>query len=649
MDTPVNPSTSNGRPKRCVVNTNCGNTSRYGETDCVVSTNDPNYADRVRLMISEESAESDVSDEEMEFDDSDADPNYVLPNEARSNSNEEDDSSESDEDLDRELDNHSDEYHQGRLPPYVFGRLRKNEAGPPYYWTTKEPSRNVRTPARNIIRGGLPGLTVHARTLGNEPSPLDVWNSLFDRNVVDLIVNYTNQKLATVRGSLRPTTELSNYRDTNAMEMNAYIGLLLLSSITKSNNEKMESLFTKDVTNRPIFVATLSLVRYKILTSCLRFDDANTREARKATDKSAAIAQLFAMLLSNFQRSYTPSEYVTIDEMLIPFRGRCSFKVYMPKKPKKYGVKVMCLCDSKTSYMYNAYIYTGAGSDGRGLTESQQNFLMKPTQCVVRLCKPIEHTNRNVTADNYFSSIETVDELNKRELTYVGTMKKDKLIIPKEFLPDKQRIAGSSDHAFNGNTTLVSFVPKKNRAVVLISTMHHTADINERNRKPEIVCFYNETKCGVDLLDMKCAIYNSNRKTRRWPLAVFYRMLGVCSVNAYILFLSFRNNPMLKRFEFVKQLSLSLITPQLQNRLTIPTLPRDLKETIKKILPQDNAEGPNAEVDAIPNDKLPKRKTCGSCPYEKKRKTAYQCIKCKKPVCLECTRKVCLTCAKTCV
>lgn len=110
--------------------------------------------------------------------------------------------------------------------------------------------------------------------------------------------------------------------------MNAYIGLLLLARITKSSHEKMESLFSKDVTNRPIFNATMCLIRYKVLTSCLRFDDANTREEREATDKPTATSKLFSIFLSNSKKSYNPSEHVTIDEMLVPFRWRCGFKVY---------------------------------------------------------------------------------------------------------------------------------------------------------------------------------------------------------------------------------------------------------------------------------------------------------------------------------
>ncbi|KAG8269014.1 hypothetical protein J6590_011639 [Homalodisca vitripennis] len=170
------------------------------------------------------------------------------------------------------------------------------------------------------------------------------------------------------------------------------------------------------------------------------------------------------------------------------------------------------------------------GSDGIGLTDHQQDFLLKPTQSVVRLCKPIKRTNRNVTADNYFSSIETVDELNKRGLTYVGTMKK------------KQ-----TDHSRG--------VP---------SRQHKT-----------------------------------------------------CGVNSYIMFLSYRNNPLINRFEFVRQLALSLIIPHLQSRLTVPTFPRGLKETIKKMLPNENEEAVMQD-DLVPNDKLPKRKTCSTCPYEKK-------------------------------
>lgn len=70
----------------------------------------------------------------------------------------------------------------------------------------------------------------------------------------------------------------------------------------------------------------------------MRFDDRQTRDQRKVNDKAAAISDIFSKFVSNSQAVYCPSGLVTIDEMLVPFRGRCPFRVYMPKKPKKYGL-----------------------------------------------------------------------------------------------------------------------------------------------------------------------------------------------------------------------------------------------------------------------------------------------------------------------
>lgn len=254
--------------------------------------------------------------------------------------------------------------------------------------------------------------------------------------MLDIIVNFTNQKLSVVDlgwGTQQVSQIIVIQIDTR-LEINVYIGLQLLASILKTNHEDMTSLFSKDVTNHPYFTCTMSSKRYEILTACLRFDDSTTREQSKRADKSAAVSEIFLKFIENSQKVYSPSEYLTIDEMLVPFRGRCGFKVYMPKKPSKYGIKIQCLCDSKTSYLYNAYIYTGKDSDGVGLQPTELK-LQKPTQTIVRLCQPVKNTHPNITCDNYFTSIESADILtNKMGLTMVGTMRKDKLVIPKELL-----------------------------------------------------------------------------------------------------------------------------------------------------------------------------------------------------------------------
>lgn len=66
----------------------------------------------------------------------------------------------------------------------------------------------------------------------------------------------------------------------------------------------------------------------------LRFDNAATRVQRKAEDKAAPINEIFHKLIDNSRRQYCTSDTLTIDEMLIPFRGRCPFKIYA-KQTKK--------------------------------------------------------------------------------------------------------------------------------------------------------------------------------------------------------------------------------------------------------------------------------------------------------------------------
>ena len=73
-------------------------------------------------------------------------------------------------------------------------------------------------------------------------------------------------------------------------------------------------------------------------------------------------------------------------------------------------------------------------------------------------------------------------------------MRKNKKEIPNNFLPERKKNVFSSIFGFNKKKTLVSYVPKVNKAVILLSTEHHDKKITENDCKPEIIIFYNKTK-----------------------------------------------------------------------------------------------------------------------------------------------------------
>lgn len=161
-----------------------------------------------------------------------------------------------------------------------------------------------------------------------------------------------------------------------------------------------------------------------------------------------------------------------------------------------------------------------------------------------------------------------------------------------------------------------------------------------------MICFYNSTKAGIDLLDMKCAVFSSSRKTRRWPLAVFYRLINIASVNSFIVFMSYSRVMTTTRFDFIKSLASELIAPHLQRRIAeVANLPRDLKSEINRILGNKNAP----QANNVPDDRLQKRKTCEKCPAGNDRKTQHKCIKCSHAICGQCQKRVCTDCAAECV
>lgn len=364
----------------------------------------------------------------------------------------------------------------------------------------------------------------------------------------------------------------------------------------------------------------MNLKRFQFLLSSLRFDDKSTRDARRISEKLAAFKSVWTFFNENCKKSYELSPYTTIDEMLRAFKGRCGFRQYMPSKPAKYGIKIFMICDSESKYMHEGIIYVGK--------QPNQDVNKKISlDIVLELTKPIVNSGKNITMDNWFTSIPLARELIKRKLTLVGTIKSNKPEIPLNFLPNKNREVKSSVFGFTKDMTLVSFVPKKNKAVILLSTMHNDNQINNETKKPEIIEFYNSTKSGVDTLDQMCVTYTCGRATRRWPMCLFYCMLDIIGVNSYVIY-SENTKSKIKRRVFLKELGLSLIEPFMRLRYEKKNVHRPIKILISRFL-KINKE--------IPNNKIKKRSEgrCYECKRVKDKKTTITCKSCEKFCCNE--------------
>ena len=232
------------------------------------------------------------------------------------------------------------------------------------------------------------------------------------------------------------------------------------------------------------------------------------------------------MFLPTLRRNYIPWTDMTVDEQLAPYRGRCPFRQYIPSKPAKYGIKIWWNCDAVTSYPLKGEVYLG-----RQPGEYRQVGL--GTAVVRNTTGPWLQSGRNIVCDNFFTSVPLAEGLLLEHTTVVGTLRKNKAEIPPEMQSNNATVFG-----FAGNVTMVSYVPSKCKAVLLLSTMHHDATTEGDQQKPEIVLHYNKTKSGVDNMDHLATIFSCKRKTNRWPMVLFYNMLDVAGVAAFVIRIS---------------------------------------------------------------------------------------------------------------
>lgn len=358
-----------------------------------------------------------------------------------------------------------------------------------------------------------------------------------------------------------------NWDNVDCSELRAYFGLLLLAGVFRSYGEETSELWD-DGTGRAIFRATMSRDRFQKITRCLRFDNRADRNERRARDKLAPIRTVYDKWNRNLRRLYNPGEHITVDEQLVPFRGRCPFKQYIPSKPARYGIKIWAACDSDNAYIWNTDVYTGRAPNTRPEVNQGKRVVLQLTENL---------QGRLVVTDNFFTSHELAVELLRRGMTLLGTVRKNKTFVPLKLLDMKKKPPTYSEFLFDNQNkiSMVSYVPKKNRFVLLLSSAHMSRNVSaDSHQKPIMIMDYNKYKGGVDQADHMIGTYTCKRKINRWPAALFGYILDASSLNAFIIHSiinpQWNQNKAFKRRLFLKELGNALVRPHMVNRKQLP-------------------------------------------------------------------------------
>ena len=135
-----------------------------------------------------------------------------------------------------------------------------------------------------------------------------------------------------------------NWEGCNLADMAHYLGLV--RSMGMQRLPAMHLYWAQNqMFSNPIFPQTMP---YSWFLEIGRYFHAYERLAVPAdyTEKLIWVRSVMEYLQRLCKALYNPRKEMSLDEGMLPYKGRFGIKIYSPQKPDKYGVKFYYLCES---------------------------------------------------------------------------------------------------------------------------------------------------------------------------------------------------------------------------------------------------------------------------------------------------------------
>ena len=315
---------------------------------------------------------------------------------------------------------------------------------------------------------------------------------------------------------------------TDVTEIEQYLGILIKMGLV---HLPRYSLYWSSELRVPAVADVMSRTRFKELTRFLHFNDNSKIQQRRddeCYDRYFKISPLVDMVREACLQ-VEPEQHMSIDEQMIPFKGKNSLRQHIPKKPNKWGLKVMARCGA-SGFTYDFQLYDGKGP------KVDETCGYQPGDFVVKLCETLpKGMNFKLYFDNWFTFLELRLMLRSWGIWTVGTLRSNRirgatLKTEKEL---KKAGRGSADMVVDANSGL-AVVRWMDNSAVQFSSLHTALEpmctIKRWDRKlrkytdvkcPAIVKEYNEFMGGVDLFDMLMALYKVDHRSAKWYRRIF--------------------------------------------------------------------------------------------------------------------------------
>ena len=319
----------------------------------------------------------------------------------------------------------------------------------------------------------------------------------------------------------------------NSIDIRLYIALLLYRAIIHKAISYMY--YTQDrLFETPRFKRILPQKRLLLIEKYVHFVD--IAELGNTYCRYAKIEPIHSYLVERWQSLLALECEVSVDETLLLRKGCLSWKEYIKTQRARFGIKMFALAEASSGYIWNSITYSGDDT----LIDEGNKYQYQATSIVMTLMKKVLDEGRCLYVDNWYSSIELLDELRKRSTDVIDTVRKDQKWLPKDILNAKLKV-GEKGVAYSLKYSAMCMQWKDKRDVRMLTSCIPDKNVIVKRRGKEkavplIIDTYNNGMGGVNLLDQMMSSYPLERKRlKKIVKKMWLHLVNTCFFNSQIL------------------------------------------------------------------------------------------------------------------
>ena len=226
-------------------------------------------------------------------------------------------------------------------------------------------------------------------------------------------------------------SRLNNWIDINEDDIKLFIAhVIVMGLIRKPNVTKYWS--RNPNISTPFFRKYMGRINFECILSNKHLSD-NTHAS---TDPLIKLKPFTDMCDRNFLYVYKSNKNISVDEASCKWKGRFSHKMYNPRKPSKFHIKLSQaqqgllsplyqVCEADSGYVITFEVYTGkANSACIEMSNPIDTTVNDTTKLVLGLLEKGQLLDKgyNVFTDNYYTSLELLFKCFYRQTFGMGTV-----------------------------------------------------------------------------------------------------------------------------------------------------------------------------------------------------------------------------------